>query len=289
MKKRFLFLLIILGLTASCKKEVLETIENNKAPNDPTIDSTIIERYITRSYILAIGREPDSLEFSNAENLLINANVDSASRAAFLNILFSSNAYLPNLYEENKINLLNNVDTSEFTLWIAIFDNILNDTSAATQWSYVQFERDRLSLMRDAYEDFTDGAIDVRELQRRMCNNYLYDQINMGSANFVISTFQHLINRNPTMSEQTNGISMIEENNSILFLQAGVSKLDYLNILTTVPNYYEAQVVLLYLKYLGRTPSSYEMSTGTQLYSTTNDYIEVQKSILATNEFIGIQ
>jgi len=122
-----------------------------------------------------------------------------------------------------------------------------------------------------------------------MCNNYIYDQINMGSANFVISTFQHLINRNPTNAEQVNGITMIEGNNSIIFLEIGESKSDYLNILTNASNYYEAQVVLLYGKYLNRLPSGHEMSTGTQLFSSTNDYTAVQRVILSSNEFIGIQ
>jgi hypothetical protein len=288
MKKLFL-LLLILGLFQSCKKETLETVPDNKAPNDFTVELTTIERYITRTYILALGREPDSLEALNAKAELVSSNLDSTSRVNFVNSIFSDPAYLPNLYEQNKINLLNNVDTAEFTFWIAIFNNILQDTSAMFQWPYIQFEVDRLTLMQNAYGEFVSGSIDIRELHKRMCNNYLYDQINMGSANFVISTFQHLINRNPTNAEQVNGITMIEGNNSIIFLQIGESKSDYLNILTDVSNYDEAQVVLLYGKYLNRQPSSYEMASGTQLFSSTNDYTSVQKVILTSNEFIGIQ
>ncbi len=282
-------LFCFVNLFLSCKKESLETVPNNKAPNDLTVELTTIERYITRTYILALGREPDSLEALNAKTDLVNSDLDSTSRANFANSIFTDPAYLPNLYEQNKINLLNNVDTAEFTFWIGIFNNFLQDTTAMFQWPYIQFEVDRMILMQSAYGEFTTGAIDIRELHKRMCNNYIYDQINMGSANFVISTFQHLVNRNPTNSEQVNGITMIEGNNSILFLEIGESKSDYLNILINTSNYYEAQVVFLYGKYLNRQPSSYEMATGTSLFSSTNDYTAVQKVILTSNEFIGIQ
>ncbi len=288
MRKLFL-LFCFVSLFLSCKKETLETVPNNKAPNDLTVELTTIERYITRTYILALGREPDSLEALNAKTDLVNSELDSTSRANFVNSIFTDPAYLPNLYEQNKINLLNNVDTAEFTFWIGIFNNFLQDTTAMFQWPYIQFEVDRMILMQSAYGEFTTGAIDIRELHKRMCNNYIYDQINMGSANFVISTFQHLVNRNPTNSEQVNGITMIEGNNSILFLEIGESKSDYLNILINNSNYYEAQVVFLYGKYLNRQPSSYEMTTGTSLFSSTNDYTAVQKVILTSNEFIGIQ
>lgn len=287
--KKFFLILSLVGFLQSCKKETLETIPDNKAPNDLTVELTTIERYITRTYILALGREPDSLEALNAKTNFVNSDLDSTSRENFVNSIFTDPAYLPNLYEQNKINLLNNVDTAEFTFWIGIFNNILLDTSAMFQWPYIQFEVDRLILMQSAYDEFTSGSIDIRELHKRMCNNYIYDQINMGSANFVISTFQHLINRNPTNAEQVNGITMIEGNNSIIFLEIGESKSDYLNILTNASNYNEAQVVLLYGKYLNRLPSGYEMSTGTQLFSSTNDYTAVQKAILSSNEFIGIQ
>ncbi len=288
MRKLFL-LFCFVNLFLSCKKETLETVPDNKAPNDLTVELTTIERYITRSYILVLGREPDSMEALNAKTSLVNAELDSTSRANFVQSIFSDPAYLPNLYEQNKINLLNNVDTAEFTFWIGIFNNILQDTTAMFQWPYIQFEVDRMTLMQSAYGEFNTGAIDIRELHKRMCNNYIYDQINMGSANFVISTFQHLINRNPTNAEQVNGITMIEGNNSIIFLEIGESKSDYLNILTNASNYYEAQVVLLYGKYLNRLPSGHEMSTGTQLFSSTNDYTAVQRVILSSNEFIGIQ
>ncbi|HNP47764.1 MAG TPA: hypothetical protein PKL85_02960 [Bacteroidia bacterium] len=287
MKRIYIFLL--LTMLFSCKKEELVTVGNNQPPEDYTIEPVVVENYINRTYILTLGREPDETEFNSARQSLMDAGVDSTSRQNFLQDVFSDASYAATLYNQSKIDLLNNIDTSEFTLWITIFQNALNDTSNQASWPYIHMEQDRLISLRNAFPEFISGTINIDELQRRMCNNYLYDQINMGAANFVISTFQHLINRNPTGSEQQNGINMVGGINAILFLESGSTKNDYLDILTHASNYYESQVVLLYRKFLNRDPNSDEMLKGTQKYSSTGDYTAVQKDILSTNEFIGIE
>lgn len=286
---RLLTVLLCVLALASCKKEALVTVDNNIPPEDYTIEPVVVENYINRTYILTLGREPDETEFSTSRQALLNSGVDSASRQNFLESVFSDPSYLPAVYNQNKIDLLNNVDTAEFTNWINIFEFLLQDSTNITSWPALQQQQDRLIELRNAFPAFINGTIGVDELQRRMCNNYLYDQINMGAANFVISTFQHLINRNPTISEQQNGINMVGGINAVLFLQAGSNQNDYLNILTHSSNYFESQVVLLYHKFLNREPITEEMLSGTQKYSSTGDYTAVQRDILATNEFIGIQ
>ncbi|REK48238.1 MAG: hypothetical protein DWQ48_10445 [Bacteroidetes bacterium] len=281
----FLFFITIIS---SCKKDELFVVEGNLAPPDRTIESVTIETYINRSYILVLGREPLFQEMKSAFQTLSAANADSTSRYAFLTDLFNKPDYLVNLYNQNKINLLNNVDTSDFSTWIFLFQFYLNDSSFIFQWPVIQYELDRMKALRDAFPQFTNGSINIQELHSRMSNNYLYDQINMGSANFVISTFQNLLIRNPTLSEQSSGVSMVDGLNAILFLQAGKSKVDYLRILTESSNYYEAQVVHMYRKYLRRDPITMEMSAGTALFSSANDYTAVQKLILASDEFIGL-
>lgn len=273
----------------SCQKEELFTVENNTPPTDTTIEPVVVENYINRTYILTLGREPDAAEFSIARQSLLDAGMDSTSRQNFLQDVFSDASYLPSVYNQNKIDLLNNADTADFTNWINIFGFLLLDSTNQAAWPYLQAEQNRLIALRAAFPEFINGTISVDELQRRMCNNYLYDQINMGAANFVISTFQHLINRNPTGSEQQNGINMVGGINAVLFLQAGSTKDDYLDILTHANNYFESQVVLLYHKFLNREPDTREMVSGTVKYSSTGDYTAVQRDILATDEFIGLE
>ena len=287
MQRLFLYILIVL-LASSCRKSEIELIENNQPPPDNTIESVTIENYINRAYILVLGREPDSVEYAVAIASLSANDLDSTSRKNFIAGIFRSPDYLPHLYNQNRIDLLNNIDTTEFSTWAGIFQLFLLDTNYRLQWPYIQYEIDRLNAVRNAYMEFTDSLIGIDELQRRMCNNYFYDQINMGSANFVISTFQNLINRNPTMAEQQAGVSMVDGSNAILFLQAGSSKNDYLDIFTHSFNYYEGQIILMYLRLLNRIPNSIEMADATSLYSSTGDYSSVQREILSSDEFIGL-
>ncbi len=287
MRTIYLSLLIILIFSA-CKKSEIEQVPFNEAPKDKTISNVTIENYITRTYILTLGREPDSVEFNTAKSLLSGTMLDSASRQTFLDPVFNSGDYRPHVYEENRINLLNNADTAEFSNWIYLFQLFLRDTMYQLQWPYFQYEADRMIALRNAFPDYVNDSIEIDELHRRMCNNYLYDKINMGAANFIISTFGNLINRNPTASEQQSGISMVNGNNAILFLQSGSSKNDYLNIFTHSSDYYEGQVILLYLKYLNRVPGTVEMADGTLKYFTTKNYTSVQRDILSSDEFIGL-
>jgi len=286
---RILVYLLLAGLfLQSCKKDELTTVTGNKAPPDPTVASVTVENYITRTYILVLGREPNDVELSSAKSQLVAADLDSSSRYQFLNQVFAKPEYLPHVYEQYRVDMLNNTDTTEFTNWITIFQFFLLDSTYQYLWPTLQFEIARLDSMRQAFNEFTHGTIPLSELHRRICNNYIYDQINMGSANFVLSTFQHLLNRNPTNAEQISGISMVEGSNANLFLQSGNSKPDYLAILTGNNNYYEAQLVLLYQRYLHRNPTTLEMDAGTLKYPLVNGVINVQEDILSTNEFIGL-
>lgn len=285
---RKIYLLFFILSISACKKSEIEQIPDNVPPPDQTVLAVKIENYITRSYILTLGREPDSTEFLSAKTLLTAASLDSTSRQIFLESVFSDADFRPHVYEENRFNLLQNVDTAEFGQWVFIFNLFLQDTSYQLLWPYYQYEKVRMQEMQKGYDEYISETIDVIELQRRMYNNYLYDRINMGSANFVGATFQQMINRNPTSAELQSGVSMVDGNNSILFLQTGSSKDDYLDIMLSSDHYYESQVVLMYLKYLGRTPTSIEMSEGSIKYSTTGDFTSVQRDILATDEFIGL-
>jgi hypothetical protein len=287
MPKIYLVIVTILFL-ASCKKSDLEVVPANEPPPDNTVSDVTVENYITRTYILVLGREPGNMEFTQAHDMLTAGKLDSASRWNFVASVFEDYDYLINVYNQNRVDLLNNVDTAEFTQSILIYTYYLADSSQILLWPALQYQLDRMVLMRNAFGQFLAGTIQVDELHRRMCNNDIYDQLNMGSANFVISTFQHLINRNPTVAEQQSGVSMVDGNYATLFLQSGASKEDYLNIFLHSANYFEGQVILLYSKYLNRVPTTLEMADGASKYSSTHDYTLVQKQILTSDEFIGL-
>ena len=78
----------IILIFSACKKSEIEQVPYNEAPKDTTISTITIENYITRTYILTLGREPDSMEFNTAKSLFSTTMLDSTSRQIFLDSVF---------------------------------------------------------------------------------------------------------------------------------------------------------------------------------------------------------
>lgn len=271
-----------------CQKSDEVVISGNTPPPDSTLERVVLENYVTRAYIRSLGREPDSLEFNVATDALLATGADSTTRTWFASLLCSSDDYRRNAYEQQRTELLNNIDTAEFGATVLLFQLLRQDSAYLFQWPLLDYEITRIRLLQSAYGDYLSETIDLPELQRRMCDNYFYDQINMGSANFVISTFQHLLGRNPTQFEQQSGISMVDGANAVVFLEAGSSKSDYLRILTESDSYFESQSIFSYRNYLQRDPTTLEMNQATVLFSQSQDATAVPRFLLASDEFIGL-
>ncbi len=281
-------LLVMVLLFSSCKKYEEEVVPDNTAPPDSTVDEVTIENYVNKVYISVLGREPDSSEKSFGVNLLRTENISMDSRSRFLDSVFVNPEFKDKFYERARLDLLQGLDTAMIAQYIGIFQLLLSDSSNILLWSQYQMEMDRLIEMREIPDSLAANQISYIEVHRRCVNNLFYDQINMGSFNLVVSMFQNFLNRYPTNNEQTAGVNMVNGASAILFLKAGQSKNDFITIFFSSEDYYEGQVRGLYSQYLFREPNTLEMSNGTLLYMSTDDYIQLQKSILSTDEYIGI-
>lgn len=275
-------------LFSSCRKYEEEIIKNNEAPPDYTVSLTTIENYINKSYISVLGREPDSLEFETAYNGLKAGNLSFTSRDNFLNNILNQPEYNAHIYNINNIDLLNNLDTNEITTHINLFQFLLTDSSYAPFWNIIQYEIDRLIAMQQINYQLQNGTVGIVDLHHTFVNNYFYDQINMGSLNFVVSMYQNFLRRYPSVDELDQGIAMVDGNYAILFSQTGHSKDDFMNIFFSSTDYYEGQVRDLYLRYLFREPTTIEATQLTIEYKNSGNYKQLQKAILRTDEFIGI-
>ena len=287
--KKFLVFIALLLSMMGCTKYEEEIIPGNIAPPDTTIENSVYEDYVTRTYIMVLGREPLSIELFDAMTLLKNDKLNFPSRETFLNTVFSNIEYRYHIYEENRFNLLRDNDSADVQQFITLFNMGLQDTSQAQSWPTYQYEVNRLYKLDASKQSFVNDSIDIREVQRRLVNNFFYDQINMNAQNFVLAVFQQLINRSPTQNELQNGVAMVDGFNAVVLFQSGSSKDDFLQIVMNADDYYEGQVVQLYKKYLLRLPSSQEMTAGTALYQNTDDFIKVQIEILKSDEFVGLK
>lgn len=279
-------IIILLLVFASCSKTEEEIVPGNIPPPDNTIDQQVYEDYVTRTYIRVLGREPSSTEMNDALTKLYRHALSKNDRLQFLDDLFTKQEYYGHTYDDFRIELLNNLDSTEIPNEIFLFDLLAHDSTYITIWAALNYEIARLLTLQNAPTLFANHTITIIDMHRSMADNYFYDQINMGSVNFVVSMFQHFLYRTPTQQEQDAGASMVDGNNSALFLQTGASKTDFLNIFFASIDYYEGQVIRTYQKFLFRQPTSVEMNEATIKYKNNNDYIQLQKDILSTDEYV---
>ncbi|MGB3948404.1 MAG: hypothetical protein WBM13_10490 [Bacteroidia bacterium] len=290
MKTKLIIALFVIGTAIiSCKKEAeLVEIPGNQAPPDNTISTVVKENYVNKVYISVLGREPNSSEFASGLSLINQTNLSIADREAFLNEVFAKPEYNQKLYEIASIKLLNTFDTAAITEQIAIYQFLLTDSAYVSVFDLLNQEIVRLNALKNIPADLNNGTLTTIGLHRRLINNYFYDQINMGTENFVVSTFQHFMDRYPTDNELQQGKNMVDGLNSIIFLQQGTTKDDYMDIFLNTDNYFESQVRELYVRYLFRQPSSAEMTQLGASYKTSLNYKALQKSILSSDEYVGI-
>ena len=282
-----LFFFFTLTMMTSCENE--EVIPGNAPPPDQTIENVTITDYVNRVYVSVLGREASSSEKSAGFDILRQNNLSLLSRSQFLDQVFSSSHYLPHLYDFARTELLNNLDTSEISFYQFIFTLYLADTAYQLYWNVFEYELERLDSLQSVPADLTNHAIDIEYLHRRCVNNYFYDQINMGTENFVISCFQHFLDRYPTENELNEGKKMVDGLPAILFLESGQSKTDFIDIFFRSRDYFEGLAINLYNRFLLRSPTSIEMGNAASAFYDTHDYVQMQKDILSTNEYIGIE
>jgi len=291
--QRLLVALVFVLVIASCTKTELQTtdvkIPGNVPPPDYTIDSSVLSIYVNKAYINLLGREPVGNEKSAALTILRQNNFSVDSRKQFIGTLFSQNEYIRNLYNVANNEYLRNLDSMEIEGQIFIFNNLLSQPQYAPFYSYIYFELYRLDTLKTILPKMYAGTMDYRQMLSRMTNNYFYDQINMGSENFVVSLFQNFLFRYPSDGELAAGKTMVDGLTSTAFLKVGKSKYDYIDIFFETDDYYEGQVRFIFKKYLFREPTSAEMYLYSNIYKNTNDYKELQKAVFSLDEYAGVQ
>jgi len=283
-----LLLLTVLLALASCEKDEI-IVTDNTAPPDSTIASLVLENYVTKCYISLLGREPSAQEESAALLVLKNANLSTASRKQMLQSIIDKPEYKQKVLEFNALKLVNSpFDTIAIQEQLYIYNLLAQDPQYAPFLDIINHIIDNLEILLATPEDFGSGTIGMQEMQRRLVYNEIYDQLNMGSYNYVLSLFNHFLFRDPTNDEHNSGITMVDGFEAILFYDTGNSKEEFIDIFLHSDDYYEGQVRELFLRYLFREPTSEEQGYHAVRYGQSLDYEQLQKDILSTDEFVGL-
>ena len=277
---RFISLSALL-ITFACSKQELNTIGDNTAPIDTTISNNTKINFINRIYIRLLDRKADSNEFNSAL-ILLNQNPGSQSkRKEVINVVIANPEYPHVMWKNIRELLLDGYDTTAIN---SVYTDLKDDWSTATGATKesLEYEWKRMEFILTGAEKLAQKTSTWEELQQAACNNYIYDDINMGSENFVVSVFQSLLNRYPTNEELASAKDMVDGRSAVLFLQPGATKDDFLNIFFSTRSYYEGQVSLLFNDNIFRAPSSSELIQYTNYYIEKGNYESLLIEILSS-------
>tara|TARA_R110000868_G_scaffold237867_1_gene492446 strand:+ start:59 stop:994 length:936 start_codon:yes stop_codon:yes gene_type:complete len=282
------FFSLALIVASGCKKDEI-IIDDNTAPPDSTISTLIVENYVTKCYISLLGREPNAQEETDAIATLKNGNMSVASRKLVLDEILLFPEYRTKVLEYNSIKLLNGLlDVAVLQEQIDTYTFIQQQPEYAYLYDEIQAIIDNLVVLRDTPTAFVDGDFGMQEMHRRLVSNDIYDQINMGSFNFVLSMFNNFLYRDPTGDEHESGITMVDGFVAVLFYETANSKEDFIDIFLGSDDYFEGQVRELCARYLFREPTSAEQGYHSVRYRESGNYERLQKDILSTDEFAGL-
>ena len=288
MIRNYTLALFIGLLILSCNKTEEKIIPDNNPPADNTIPASLRINFINKVYISLIGREPETAEFNAADLTLRNSNFSSASRKTIVQEILNQDAFLDREFEIYRNDLISGVDTAEISELITTFEFLLTNSTYMQQWPLIEIEKARLISLRNVGSELKNGTISLIEMQRRCVDNFYFDQLNMGSLNFVIACFQNLLLRNPTQFEQTEGVKMLDGFNGILFLQTGESKAQFQQIFFQSDDYFAGQIKLNYLRFMLRLPTSEEEVFYSSRLKSDGNIKTILIDLLSSDEYAGI-
>jgi len=273
---------VVLLLGACSTKENI--MPNNAIPQDQTVGILVQENYINRVYISLLGRKPDSTEKQQTLSLFNKDQCAPASRETFIRQTMQKNGFYEHVFKMLRREYLNDVDTASIRWDIRLFTD-LAQREPRYQKEYLRMVY-KLRLLESVPTGLAADSFKIAEAHRRCVDNNIYDDINMGSENFVTSVFSNFLFRYPTLNEKESGVKMVDGQMSVLFGKYGSSKREFINLFFGRNDYFEGQVRLAFRRFLLRQPTSQELADHTQKYAVHQDYRRLYLDLLKSDTYL---
>jgi hypothetical protein len=282
-----IFFIAILISVSGCKQKTWEVVDISKEIKgaDPTASIFQIEAYIYNIYIGLTGRKPSEVEFQEARKLLIGSQADRISRVAFVRSIFEKEEFYYNLYDLMRKDVMEDTDTVTIREEYEEAVQRLSDPGYQSQWARYEELKKEYEMLMQSVSDLRSDQMGLTGLYRRGVDNDIYDEINMGSENFVVSNFTFFIGRYPTEQELAEGKKMVDSRSAMLFLQSGNNKYDFLNIFFESLDYKEGLIRRLFERYLYREPSAYERDIYIERLGEDKEYKELIVALFSSDEY----
>jgi hypothetical protein len=298
---RLLFIGLGVVTLFSCKKEEQVIFDDNTIPDYTNVPTLLVENYVNKLYIDLIGREPTDSEMSADVTTLESGALSYNARKTVIDKLMYSTeqangssyaeTYYRKLYNDQKARFLDAASEqsldSEYQLWRAIaYQDSLNGNLFG--YEIIMIEANKIKAVIDSRLELQNGTIQIDEMCRRMMYNSIYDDINMGSFNFINATFDDSFSRFPTQAEFDLVYNAIESNAAgVLFGTSVNNKVEYLQTLTANTEFDEGMIRWAYRTLLSRDATSSEVFNRMSLFAPAHSIQAVQLYILTTDEYAG--
>lgn len=267
----------------ACTKQEIVLVPNNKPLNEIVVNQSLKENYVNRLYIALTGRKADNLKFTNALAVLAEKAIED-DRRKLISQIIALPEYNLRLYEKARNDFMNGIDTATINNDFLIYTALLATADALTR-EFLLFELARLQALKNVPAGLQQGTLTIVDVHKRIINNAYYDDINMGTENFVVASFNNFMFRYPTQVELAQSSSMVDGFGGLLFFINGASKTDFIEIFFNSDGYFEGLVRALYKESLFREPTSEEMVTLTLAFANNKNYKILQTNLLASDAY----
>ena len=293
---RFLPFLVLGACLSGCQPDDIR-FDDNPVPHYEGVPTVVVNAYLTRAYIDLIGREPLPGEMEQDRAALRAGDLGLAARLALVDRLMGGDethleAHDQKVFDDLSGRFLDG--TSQQTLIIEMeFQRFLaqqDSVNGGNAYPFFNLLADRLERTIVSVDEFRLGTIGWREVNRRFCDNVIYDEINMNSFNFVNATFDDLFGRYPTEAEFEQAFSAVETGSpAVLFGEVIQDKQSYLQVLVADTEFEEGAVRWWAEKLLVRPITGAEMVAWREVAGPDVDVRELQRLLISSDEYADFE
>lgn len=272
-------------LLASCGRDTIVPVDN--FPADSTITQVELENYINRTHIALLNRKPTASEFSQSIQQLDINRYDRDIRDAYITSIQDMQRSRWAVWQFLSDRILDGTDTADVYWSAQRYQQRVNNSSTQTEQDYWQGLLDRTNNNIVTLNGWYSNDSTFDALIGWMVRMPVYDEINMGTENFVVSIYQHFYHRYPTDHELEQASDMVDRQWGLLYGTNGNSKADFIGIFTTQGEFKQGIIINVFESYLNRLPTTVESDRFLNHLSDGWDYQKLQRYLLTDSEFVN--
>lgn len=296
---RILTILFLVVLSNGCiknetvfnKTHVNEVVEGNEPPPFSGVTTVQLKNYVNKLYTDLYGREPFDAELDAGVSLLNQDDMIEQNMKDYVELLMESDEYYDRFFEIYRNSYLGvRGAISFFQQRIDSHNSQLNNAiqnNDVIEIARLELEIEKMEKVLILSSDYKNNLITINEAMFRLAYNAVYDQVNNGATNIVLSCYENFLKRFPNDAELSAGVNMNNGIPSIVLFQDGSSKVDFINIIVNSTSFYEGLIIDIYQLGLSRSPDSDELSNNTILMTQGSTYQAIQAQVLVSAEYTG--